>query len=39
MSQDEINFVCQLIREFVDFGQLDPDELIMLEAVLDKEYL
>ena len=37
MSQDEINFICQLIRDFVDFGCLDQGDLIMLEAILDKE--
>ena len=39
MSQDQINFVCQLIREFVDFTDLSEDELVKLEEILDKEIL
>lgn len=39
MSQDQINFVCALLKEFVDFGQLDEDELQKLNEVLEKETL
>lgn len=39
MNQDQINFVCQLIKEFVDFTDLSEEELVKLEEILDKELL
>lgn len=39
MNQDQINFVCQLIKDFVDFTDLSEDELVKLEEILDKEIL
>lgn len=39
MNQDQINFVCQLITEFVDFNDLSEEELVKLEEILDKEVL
>lgn len=39
MNQDQINFVCQLIKEFVDFTDLSEEELVKLEEILDKEIL
>lgn len=39
MNQDQINFVCRLINEFVDFTDLSEEELVKLEEILDKEIL
>lgn len=39
MNQDQINFVCQLIKEFVDLTDLSEEELVKLEEILDKEIL
>ena len=39
MNQDQINFVCQLIKEFVDFTDLSEEEFVKLEEILDKEIL